>query len=335
MFDRRAKPRRINLALPGVGVHGAFTWGVLDRLLREESLDITWISGTSAGAVNAVAMAHGLAQGGLAHAIQTLHDVWDAVVEAQVPDLVKLNPFMAGLVRSSSVSKAAPVLSPYEFNPLNLDPFRRILTRHIDFETIRTQHPCELLIAATDVATGLPRVFRTDELSVEVVLASACLPMLHQAVVIDGRAYWDGGFSANPDILTLASHSPADDTVIVQLNPTVDETPPRTLAEISDRAQTIAFNQGYLRDLAEIARAKRGITNSGHAGHLRRHRFHLIEAARHTAHLHMDTKIKADRDLVAYLFNAGRGEAHKWLDRNGDDIGRKNTMVFPDLRALM
>jgi len=327
--------RPVNLALQGGGVHGAFTCGVLERVLHEDNLQIAWISGASAGAVNAVAVAHGLAHGGPDAAIATLRSVWAGVIDAQVPDLIKLNPFMAGIVRSASVPKMGSVLSPYEFNPMNFDPLRKLLAQRIDFEAIRKTRPCELLISATDVATGRARIFRTHEVSVDVVLASACLPMLHHAVVIEGRAYWDGGFSANPDLITLASSSPADDTLIVQLNPTRVETAPRTLREISDRAETITFNQAFIRDIEEIVRARETAGQWQRRGgnvtaRLKRHRFHVIEAGRHTANLHSDTKIKADAENVTYLIEAGRGEAHKWFEREGANIGRVSSV---DLRS--
>ncbi|MGF1649941.1 MAG: patatin-like phospholipase family protein [Hyphomicrobiaceae bacterium] len=330
---RKRKPRRvINLALQGGGAHGAFTWGVLDRLLREPGLEIGWISGTSAGAVNAVAVANGLAAGGPESAIDTLHAVWHGVVDAQVPDLAKLNPFMTGVVRSAASMGA--VLSPYEFNPLKFDPLRKLLTQTIDFDRIRNLKPCELLIAATDVATGRARIFSTAELTVDVVLASACLPLLHHAVVIDGRAYWDGGFSANPDLITLGTASPHLDTLIVQINPVEVAAVPKTLRDISDRAETLMFNQGYLRDLAEIARAKalpdsRFLkTSEAHVARLHRHRFHRILADRHTTPLDRESKIRPTGDLISYLHEAGRGEAQRWLEKHGAAIGHRDTMVW-------
>ncbi|MEO0797876.1 MAG: patatin-like phospholipase family protein [Pseudomonadota bacterium] len=331
IFSLKSKARPINLALQGGGVHGAFTWGVLERVLLDETLSPRWISGTSAGAVNAVAIAHGLANGGPIAAVETLQKLWQGVVEAQVPDLVKINPFMAGLVRSASVPQGGQVLSPYEFNPMGFDPFRRLLERHIDFEKIVATRPCELLIAATDVETGLPRLFRTEELTVDVVLASACLPVLHHAVIIDGHAYWDGGYSANPDLVNLLRLSRISDTLIVQLNPTRIPMPPRTLRQISDRAETVAFNQSYLNAIRELVRLRdlpgngRG-TGDSLVARVKRHRFHLIEAGRHTASLDQSTKVQANNALVEYLRSAGSGEAHKWLERHGAKIGKSSSV---------
>ncbi len=327
---RKAGSRRINLALQGGGAHGAFTWGVLDALLGDESIGFSWVSGTSAGAVNAVALASGLAAGGASEAQSTLRRVWDAVEAAGVPDLLRFNPFLNGL--------PAPVpglISPYDFNPLGFDPLRRLLTTHVDFERVRTSAPVELLIAATDVMTGRARLFRRPELTVEAVLASACLPTVHHAVVIDGRAYWDGGFSANPDLVTLATESPVEDTLIVQLNPLHHAQAPRTAREIAGRVNALTFNQPFLRDIEAIVAAKE--TQLGwlagrrsRTASIKRHRFHVIEAGPYTAGLSADSKLRPDKKLLAYLYEAGRAEAQRWLDRHRASIGHQATV---DLRA--
>ncbi len=327
------RQRAINLALQGGGVHGAFTWGVLDRLLEDDlPLRLAWISATSAGAVNAAALASGLAHGGRQQARQTLRTVWEAVQEAGVPDLMRFNPFLRGLGRPSSLAPVAALLSPYEFNPLGFDPLRRILTEHIDFERIRTFAGLELLVAATDVATGAKRLFRRSELTVEAVLASACLPTIHHAVEIEGRAYWDGGFSANPDIVTLAAESPAGDTLVVLLNAMDQPGVPRSAREIAGTVSRITFNQPLRRDV-ELIEAARTAAALGWwrrartpAQRLARHRFHLVEAGHHTAILPADSKIQPDRTTIARLFLAGQSEAGKWLERHGPDIGRRSTI---------
>ena len=237
------RTRRLNLALQGGGAHGAFTWGVLDRLLDEDAIEIGWVSGTSAGAVNAVALAAGLATGERAGAKAALRNVWEHVEGAGTPDLMRLNPFLYGLTKASVSSGLGALLSPYEFNPLGIDPFRKLLLATIDFEAIRTKPGPELLIAATEVTNGRARLFRRREITVEAVLASACLPQLHHAVEIDGRAYWDGGFSANPDVLTLADEAPVGDTLIVQLNAVERDAVPRTTRDIGAQVNTITFNQ--------------------------------------------------------------------------------------------
>lgn len=325
----------LNLALQGGGAHGAFTWGVLDRLLEEESVNIGWISATSAGAVNAAALAAGLAAGGREGARAKLRDVWQAVHKAGVPDLLRLNPFLYGLSRSSSMAQVASLLSPYEFNPLGFDPLRRLLTETIDFSLVR-ESPVELLVAATEVATGRARLFRGPSLTVEAILASACLPTLHHAVKIDGVAYWDGGFSANPDLITLAMESPVADTLIVQINPLVRHNLPTGQREITGQVNRLTFNAPLLRDVEIIETVRetlRGPAWWGRKARLKRlaaHRYHLIEAGRYTGVLSDDTKMKPDMELFTHLFGAGRLEADKWLDIHRSAVGRRETV---DLKA--
>ena len=335
MFGFGRRRVRLNLALQGGGAHGAFTWGVIDRLLDEGDLEFAWLSATSAGAVNAVALAAGLSEGGKPGARDKLRSVWAAVQEAGVPDLVRLNPFLFGMSRSAPMGQvAASLFSPYEFNPLGFDPLRKLLTTHIDFERLRAFKSVELLIAATDVATGRMRLFRRHEMTVEAVLASACLPTIHHAVIIDGRAYWDGGFSANPDLVTLAAESPVADTMIVQIAPATKTGVPRGAREIAFDVNRITFNQPLLRDieLIEAAREVRGWRGrrKSQLARLADHRFHLIDAGRYTASLSPETKLRPDQELLSYLHNSGRSETHKWLARHMAQIGKRATV---DLKA--
>jgi NTE family protein len=323
--------QRLNLALEGGGAHGAFTWGALDRLLEDESLEIGWISATSAGAVNAVALAAGLAEGGRAGARARLRAVWEAVAKAGVPDLLRLNPLLAGISRSNALAQVATLFSPYDFNPLGFDPFRKLLEAHVDFARLRAGRGPELLIAATDVATGRPRLFRRREMTVQAVLASACLPTLHHAVSIDGHAYWDGGFSANPDLLTLARESPVGDTLIVKLNSLDRGGVPTSAREIAARINQITFNQPMLRDVEviETVRALYGRwsrLNSAGDARLARHRFHLIDAGRFTSALAPESKAKPELELLTYLHGAGRSETEKWLARCRRSIGWRSTI---------
>jgi NTE family protein len=322
---------RLNLALQGGGAHGAFTWGVLERLLEDDDLEIGWVSATSAGAVNAVALAAGLSEGGKVEARDKLRQVWEGVHKAGVPDLLRLNPFLYGLSRTPHLAQMASLWSPYEFNPLGFDPLRRLLEQEIDFDKLRAASPIELLIAATEVATGRARIFHTDEITVEAVLASACLPTLHHAVEIDGVAYWDGGFSANPDIKTLAMESPVEDTLIVQLNPLVRHGLPTGVREISLHANRLAFNAPLKRDV-ELIETVRACSNRwiggtrGRYGKLATHRFHLIEAGRYTGGLSPDSTMKPDWTLIKYLYQAGRDEAEKWFARHRAAVGRRSSV---------
>jgi NTE family protein len=330
LLGRRTK--QLNLALEGGGAHGAFTWGVLDRLLEDDALAVAWMSGTSAGAVNAVALAAGLADGGPEEARARLKSVWEAVAKAGVPDLLRNNPWLAGISRSVTFAQVASMFSPYDFNPLGFDPLRKLLESHVDFAKLRATAGPELLIAATDVATGRARLFRRSEISVEAVLASACLPTIHHAVSIEGRAYWDGGFSSNPDLVTLGRESPVADTLIVKLNSLDKNGIPTSAREITARVNQITFGQPMLRDIELIETVRRQSRRFACMRHgkadarLARQRFHLIEAGRFTNALAPESKAVPDLQLLTYLHDAGRSEAAKWLERHGNDIGRRETV---------
>jgi NTE family protein len=328
---RRRQP--LNLALEGGGAHGAFTWGTLDRLLQDEALDIAWISATSAGAVNAAALAAGLLEDGRDGARAKLRAVWEAVAKAGVPDLVRLYPWLASLSRSNALAQVASMFSPYDFNPLGFDPLRKLLEAHIDFAALRKHAGPELLIAATAIATGRSRLFRRSEITVEAVLASACLPTMHHAVTIDGEAYWDGGFSANPDLVTLGRESPVDDTLIVKLSAIDQNGVPTSTREIAGRVNQITFMQPMLRDVEVIQAVRRNYRHvrwtrpkAGADARLAVHRFHLIEAGRFTGSLAPESKAKPDIELLTYLFDAGRSETEKWLARHRDNIGSTETV---------
>ncbi len=338
MFKRIKRQRRINLALQGGGAHGAFSWGVLERLLDDDAIDYGWISATSAGAVNAAAMVAGLAEGGRPAAKAKLRAVWEAVHKAGVPDLMRLNPFLAGISRSNAVTQMAQMFSPYDFNPMGFDPLRRLLEAHIDFAALRATPGPELLIAATDIATGAPRLFRRAEITVEAILASACLPTLHHAVRIDGGAYWDGGFSANPDLLTLARQSPVEDTLLVLLTPFVKPGVPTTAREIAGHVNHLTFNAPLLREIEAIGAARRA-HRPGWLGRINAdervatHRFHLIDASRYVQNLAPESKGQPEMQMLNYLHGTGIAETGKWLQRHLGDIGVRETADLPQRLA--
>jgi NTE family protein len=330
----RAKRGTINLALQGGGAHGAFTWGVLDRLLSEPGIDFGWISATSAGAVNAVALAAGLAEGGREGARAKLKAVWEAVAKANEPDFLKYNPLMAGMSKSGALSQVVQMFSPYDLNPLGIDPLRKLIEAHIDFGLLRTAKGPELLIAATHVASGTPRLFRRGELSIEAVLASACLPTLQHAVEIEGTAYWDGGFSANPDLVTLAAESPVEDTLIVQLVPLYRGQKPTSAREIGGHISHLTFNHPFVRELELIETVRRlgarrrwifGSALEARDVRIAAHRFHLIEAGRFTGGLTVESRGKPEAELLTYLQGAGVTEAGKWLERTWSQVGVRDT----------
>ncbi|MFN0219695.1 MAG: patatin-like phospholipase family protein [Hyphomicrobium sp.] len=319
----------INLALQGGGAHGAFTWGVLDRLLEDARLKFGWVSATSAGAVNAVGLASGLAQGSREKARETLYKIWQAVHKAGVPDLLRLNPFLNSFAPPRSLTQMASLWSPYEFNPLGFDPLRRLLEDHVDFELIRANSPFELLIAATHVNTGRARLFRQDEITVEAVLASACLPAMHHAVEINGAAYWDGGFSANPDLVTLASESPVTDTLLVTVAPSNVPELPTTARDIAAHTSRLQFNAPLLRDVEIITAVRESASTllvKGRLSSLCKHRFHLIDGGAVTGGLNPESIVKPDWNVITYLHGAGRNHADEWLKTARASIGRHETV---------
>ena len=335
----------VDLALQGGGSHGAYTWGVLDRLLEDERLEFAGVSGTSAGAMNAVAMAAGLMEGGRDGARAALRRFWMQVGAhspfAMWPPGWDAAPVMApwsGWVRDVTAwwgRSAAQALSPYGFNPLNLNPLRRILSDTVDFDRVRGCHKTRLFIAATRVSTGELRVFRQDELTAEVVLASACLPMLFQAVEIDGEPYWDGGYAGNPSLMPLIEESPADDLLLVQINPRRRDDVPRQVPDILDRINEITFNASLLKELRSLQRLKvlmaEGAPRDGQQARtlysrVEALRVHRIDADHALRDLGASSKLRTDPAFLERLFTLGRAAATDWLDRHRDDLGRRATL---------
>jgi NTE family protein len=312
----RRRPERLNLALQGGGAHGAFTWGVLARLL-ESGMPFEGISGASAGALNAVVLAAGWLRGGAAGAAQALDEAW-----REIGRLAQLSPLRAGGLTQMAADFAAQYLSPYQLNPLGANPLRAVLERLVDFERLRAADTPRLFIAATSVATGCARIFRNPELSVEAVLASACLPQLHPAITIDGEPYWDGGFSANPPLVALVEGSPARDLVLVQINPLRAERTPRTPLEIRNRMAEIAFGRPLAEELERLRRAAGSFGDpiawlSTRRRRLLRHRLHTIDGSAELSRLDPRTKVDPTWPLLLELRERGRMAAEAWLRRRG------------------
>jgi NTE family protein len=307
---------------------------VLDRLCEADRYEIDTISATSAGAVNAVALAGGLLEGGPEGARTLLRELWGAVVKAATPDLAKFNPMLAGLgnIESPGMAQLATMMSPYTFNPFDFNPLRRLLSEMIDFEAIAKHSKLELLIAATDASSGQARLFRRKELTVDVVMASACLPMLYKAVKIGDSHYWDGGFAANPDLVTLARVAKARDSLIVLLNPTSRAAVPTQAADIMGQINRITFNQPLLRDVREIVSIReamagpQGMLVAAARKRVAKHRFHLVDGGPYTATLPEMSKMRADRVTSDKLFEAGRHETEGWLARHGAGVGHRETV---------
>lgn len=333
-------PRPVSLALQGGGAHGAFTWGVLDALLEQGGLHIEAVSGTSAGAMNAIVLAHGLLDGGAEGARAALERFWRAVA-AQVP-AGTVHPGADDAVPALSAPAQAllqwsRLLSPYQLNPLNLNPLREVLQAQVDFARLRATPGPRLFIAATHANTGQLRLFRREDLSVEVALASACLPTLMQAVQIDGEPYWDGGYAANPALLPLVREAGARDLLIVALNPRVFGELPRTAAQIQQRALEIGFNACFLHELRWLqqlqASAREGWwpALAGPRRRLADLRVHLIEADAALGALPLHTKLVAHAPFLALLRERGCLHARQWLDVQGRHIGLRSSA---DLSAL-
>lgn len=335
MINLRSRRPSINLALQGGGAFGAFTWGVLDRLLDDPSLHFDSISGTSAGSINAVAMASGYLDNGRDGARRRLQDIWHAIADSSsqfsIPHPAPgIEAIQQTLHKSAQVAfeRLSQVMSPYELNPLDINPLRYVLEANIDFDKLKNQSDLELLIAATAISTGKRRIFRNRELTVETVLASSCLPTLFKAIEIDGEYYWDGGYSANPDLKTLISECHARDTIIVLLNPLKETRLPKTPAEISDNINRITFNQPFLTecDYINLCRnqAKR-ILLSRQERKMIRHRFHAIHSAEHTGNLAPGSKSTPNLEMFLNLYRSGRKETELWYSENRKHLGRKTT----------
>lgn len=327
-----SNPKRLNLALQGGGAYGAFTWGVLDRLLEDERIAIGAVSGTSAGAVNAVALASGLAKG-RDETRQLLEDLWSRVSRSTShggPLDYTLRPWT-----DAAFGMMSKLISPYQFNPLNVNPLRDVLADIVDFSAIAERN-CgktdarRIYIAATDVQTGQCRIFPAEEISLDAVLASCCLPQLFHAVEIDGRHYWDGGFTANPPLAPLMTRGPCSDTLIVQLAGPKNEKIPYSATDIGARTQRIMFSQPLQRELAWIAEARLNREVGPYAGkggrRLRRHRLHMISADLETNGVEGSGPIGADWSKLRRLRDQGQVAADQWITEHFADIGRRETL---------
>ena len=327
---RHHERRPINLALQGGGAHGAFTWGALERLLEEDNLDFDALSGASAGAVNAVLLASGLAEGGAGPAREKLAHFWSAISTNPHGDAMTGGLFDAfpALQRAQQAGfdLMGKFLAPAQFNPLDYNPMRDLLRELVDFERLRALGPA-LFVAATDAATGRKRIFTREEMTLEAVLASACLPQLHQPVEVDGRQYWDGGYVANPPLLPLVQEATAEDTLLIQLIPLADQDVGQDHAGIGEGLTRVIFNAPLRQEIAAL----RLMSEAKAGGRFSRHRFHLIDATPTTQALPPGSRLAPDRRLIAHLREAGRQAAESWLAQNAGGIGQHATA---DLAAL-
>jgi NTE family protein len=337
----------LDLALQGGGSHGAFTWGVLDRLLEDDTLRFDGVSGTSAGALNAAVLATGWAEGGRAGAQAALRAFWMDVAAQQSP----LGGCFGAQAGAAAPAAAWPGLSaynldknpfyawsqqftrwfsPYQFNPLGSNPLRAVVERHVHPQAL-TRGELKLFITATSVRTGQPRVFDAKDLSVDALLASACLPQLFRAVEIDGEPYWDGGYSGNPALWPLVYNTAALDVLLVQINPLYRPETPHTPDEIADRINEITFNAGLVSEVRAIAFVQKLIDEGRVApGEYKNLRLHMVSEEAGLAPLHASSKLNTERSFLEALHALGHAAADRWLLAHRRNVGLKSTL---DLRS--
>ena len=321
----RSRHKTLSLALQGGGSHGAFTWGVLDRLLEDPRISLAGISGASAGALNAVVLADGMVRGGRDGARAALKAFWDGVSTRE-----PLNGPNSNLGAVKAFLFWSRFYSPYQLNPFNLNPLRDLLSKQIDFERLRAECQLSLFIAATAVDTGMPRLFRTGELTLEVLLASSCLPTLHHSVEIDGIAYWDGGLTANPPIRPLLYKCAAEDIVVVLLNSFRRSPVPQTADAIFDRMTEISFTSAFHVELQGIAMAKQEAEEASFGfgsleRRLKRLKMHLIDSQELMSTLEPLRKLDTHASFLNALFAEGRTRAQEWLDANYRHLGVRSS----------
>ena len=333
---RRRGPKSVNLALQGGGAHGAFTWGVLDHILEDGRITIDGISGTSAGAVNAVILADGLARGGPEVARQRLAEFWRAVSiggNLPAPQRAVLERLLAFIPAVTSpvqvwIDAWSQFLSPYDINPLNINPLKDLIDRFVDFDAIRKCEDLRLFVSATNVHTGQLRVFTRENISADAVMASAALPYLFRAVEIDGVPYWDGGYTGNPPLFPLLRGTHSPDILVVQINPLLRRTTPQSQKEILNRINEITFNSSLAAELRVIEFISdlldKGELTSA-TGEYRPVHMHRIVLGEGNP-VALGSRLNNDYEFFEMLHRAGRRAARRFLDAHYDDIGVRGTI---------
>ncbi|MCC5900725.1 MAG: patatin-like phospholipase family protein [Halomonas sp.] len=326
--------KKLDLALQGGGAHGAYTWGVIDRLLEDDRIEIEGISGTSAGAMNGVVIADALTRGNKETARKALHDFWRAVSRAGMASPIRRTPLdvltgnwsldhSPGYIAMDLMSR---LVSPYQFNPLNINPLRDIVAEHIDFERVRRCEQLKLFVAATNVRTGKQRVFRREEMSVDAVMASACLPFVFQAVEIDGEAYWDGGYMGNPALFPLMEECGARDILLVQINPIRRDDVPTSASAIMNRLNEITFNAALIKEVRMIALLKHALDEQGIENCYQQALFHRISGEQALDSLSVSSKMNAEWPFLCHLFDQGRAATERWLAEHFEALGNYSSL---------
>ena len=354
-----AEAIQIDLALQGGGAHGAYTWGVLERLLDERRLHYVAISGASAGSMNAVVLADGLLSDGRTGAQRAMRSFWKNISRSAqrysafsdpfhtlfMPDIANLKNVAPWATAHAFWSKTAEVMtksfSPYQWNPLNLNPLLDLLERTVDFERLRATQQIHLFVAATSVRTGALRIFRNSELTPEVIMASACLPQLFQAVEIDDEPYWDGGYTGNPALLPLIAESDPLDLLIVQLNPSFRAEHPRDAGAIASRLNEITFNSGLVKEVRSIALLKQALDEepldrrfaNPLFSQIRQLRLHRIAADATIFRPGAQSKLDPEWDYLTCLHDQGVAAAEEWIKENWSNLGKRSTLDLTKLCA--
>jgi len=328
------KKRKLNLALQGGGAHGAFTWGVLDRLLEEKDLEIVGVSGTSAGAVNGACLIYGLTQGGNEAARNVLSEFWQKNSESQQnsplqPTIfdkmlsngnIDFNPFFLFF---SMISKS---LSPYQWNPLMKNHLKELLLDVIDFNAIQKERKHKLFLTATNIRTSKVKIFHNPEITVDAVCASACLPHLFQAVEIEGEFYWDGGYIGNPAMFPLFEQTQCTDLMLIQIDNIDYNKVPTKMSEIIDRATDISFNSSLMREMRAIDFVTKIIEKGfDDDGRLIKTNIHYISTGDLMNHYSGSSKANVDWDWLCYLRENGRTKAEAWIREHYEKIGKRSS----------
>lgn len=327
--------KKIDLALQGGGAHGAYSWGVIDRLLDEPRIEIDGVCGTSAGAMNAVCAVYGLNKGGRNLAKHMLVKFWHKISEAGKQSILQPTWFdkmmspgnmdYSPLYKMFSVT--AETMAPAQFNPLGINPLEKILNELIDFDELHRMSPPKLFVCATNVKTCEAKIFGFEEITSKAIMASACLPYLFKAVEINGQYYWDGGYMGNPPLSPLTEHTAGtDDILLVKINPFSINTVPDTVDDIKDRVNEISFNSSLALEIQHLefinSLVEKGITLDGK---LKKINLHSLSADKNLANLNLSSKLNTTWDFLMHLKTMGYNACDKWLEANFDNIGKKST----------
>ncbi|GHE21865.1 patatin-like phospholipase family protein [Halomonas urumqiensis] len=334
------KSKLINLALQGGGAHGAFTWGVLDRILEDGRLQIAGVSGTSAGAMNAVALAEGFTRDGPEGGREALERFWRCMGDGAKNSLMRRTPYDMltgnwGLQNNPmyhAMDALSRVVSPYQLNPMNINPLRDMVEECIDFEMVRRCTAFKLYVSATNVESGNIKIFPGEEITVDMLMASACLPHIYQAVEIDGVPYWDGGYMGNPSLFPFHGETGTNDILVIQINPIERKGAPKSSQDIQNRMNEISFNSSLLKELRGIDFVDRLIRQGKlSADEYRQVRVHVVENQVELNPLGASSKMNAEWKFLTKLRDLGRDTVTSWLDENFAAIGERSSV---DLRQI-